>query len=280
MKKVVLSVVAALAVAGVAAPAVAADMPVKAKKMEAAPAPSPFDVLFGVAFTTDYELRGISQTNHKPAVQGYTELDYKAADWLTLYTGIWGSNVSFADAEFDISGGARFSYNIFGVDIGYVYYEYPSPMALTPATGVYSPTGNFSYGEFYVKPSVKVTDWLTVGGAVVGGDNFGNTGNNAWYYEGNATITLPQFLPAGIGTSISGAVGRQTYASAIGNTDYTTWNVGLAFNYKAVTLDLRYWDTDTNAASAVQCVGPTGMDLCDARFVATLKFDTALSALK
>ena len=25
---------------------------------------------------------------------------------------------------------------------------------------------------------------------------------------------------------------------------YTYWDVGLDFNYKAVTLDLRYWDTD------------------------------------
>lgn len=278
-KNVILSVAAAFAISA-AAPAFAADMPVKAKPAPVVEVPSPFDIAFGTAFTTDYELRGISQTNHKAAVQGYFELDYKATDWVTFYAGLWGSNVSFADAEFDISGGARFSYGIFGLDLGYVYYEYPSPMALTPATGVYSPTGNFSYGEFYAKPSVKLTDWLTVGGAVIGGDNFGNTSNSAWYYEGNAAITLPQFLPMGIGSSISGAVGRQTYASALGNTDYTTWNVGVAFNYKAVTLDLRYWDTDTNAASAAQCVGPTGMDLCDARFVATLKFDTSLSALK
>ena len=186
MKKVVLSVVAALAVAGVAAPAFAADMPVKAKMAEPAPPPSPFDVLFGVAFTTDYELRGISQTNHDPAIQGYTELDYTAAPWLTLYAGLWGSNVSFADAEFDISGGARFSYNIFGLDVGYVYYEYPSPTA----------GGNISYGEFYAKPSVKITDWLSIGGQVIGGDNFGNLGFNAWYYEGNVTIT-PAAVPAG-----------------------------------------------------------------------------------
>lgn len=267
MKKVILSVAAVLAVAGLAAPAVAADMPVKAKMAEPAPPPSPFDVAFGTAFTTDYIFRGISQTNHKAAVQGTVELDYTAAPWLTLYVGLWGSNVSFADAEFDFSGGARFSYNIFSLDVGYLYYEYPAG-------------GDISYGEFYAKPAVQITDWLSVGGMVMGGDNFGNAGYNAWYYEGNATITLPQFLPAGIGASISGAVGRQTFDSGLGLTDYTTWNAGVAFSYKAIALDLRYYDTDTDYVSAAQCQGPDGMDLCDARFVATLSFNTSLSALK
>jgi uncharacterized protein (TIGR02001 family) len=90
MKKVVLSVVAALALSG--ASAFAADMPVKALKVPAA-APSPWDVAFGTAFTTDYELRGVSQSAHKPAVQGYFELDYTASDWLKLYAGVWGSSL-------------------------------------------------------------------------------------------------------------------------------------------------------------------------------------------
>ena len=49
MKKVVLSVVAALAVSA-AAPAFAADMPAKAPKVVApAPPPSPWDIAFGAA---------------------------------------------------------------------------------------------------------------------------------------------------------------------------------------------------------------------------------------
>lgn len=280
MKKVVMSVVAALAVAGMAVPAVAADMPVKAKPMaEPAPPPSPFDVAFGTAFTTDYEFRGLSQTNHKPAVQGYFELDYTAAPWLTLYAGLWGSNVSFADAEFDITGGGRFSFGIFGLDLGYLYYAYPDP------TGGVS----ISFGEFYAKPSVKITDWLTVGGMIMGGGDFGHLSQSAWYYEGNASIALPTATAlGGINTTISGAVGRQTYDStltslAFGFVDYTTWNVGIAFNYKAITLDLRYWDTNIDQTSApVQCGAPfTGVvDACKSTFVATLKFDTTLSALK
>lgn len=269
MKKVVLSVVAALAVTA-AAPAFAADMPVKAYTKAPAPAPSPWDIAFGTAFTTDYILRGITQTNHNPAVQGYFELDYSATPWLTMYAGLWGSSLwsGTADAEFDLSGGGRLSFGKFGLDLGYVFYGYPDPTAGT----------NISYGEVYAKPSYKVTDWLTLNGTVIGGSDWGSTGNNAWYYEGGAAIALPQFMPWSIGTTLSGAIGRQTYASALAINDYTTWNAGLAFNYKAVTLDLRYYDTDLGDN---ECVTNTGRaNFCHETFVATLKFDTTLSALK
>ena len=280
MKKVVLSVVAALAVSA-ALPAFAADMPVKAAKVVAAPAPSPFDIAFGTAFTTDYELRGISQSNHNPAVQGYFELDYTATDWLKLYAGVWGSSLygGFADAEFDISGGARFSWNNFGLDVGYVQYEYPEG----------TQNGNGSFGEFYAKPSYKFTDWLTIGAIIDGGGNFNNGLNvvgskDAYYYSGNAVITLP-WQPAGVTISLNPELGRQVYNCTTVNGSachsYTYWDVGLDFNYKAVTLDLRYWDTNAHN-TAMFTSGPAygSKDLADSRFVATLKFDTSLSALK
>lgn len=289
MKKVVLSVVAALALTA-AAPAFAADMPVKAKPVAPAAAPSPWDVLFGVAFTTDYELRGVSQSAHKPAVQGYFEIDYTAADWLKLYAGVWGSSLytGFANAEFDISGGARFSWGNFGLDLGFVYYEYPDGEV----------NGFGSYGEFYAKPSYKFNDWLTVGAIIDGGSNFNNkclgvnctgvwVGNgDAGYYSGNAVITLPWHPIADVTLSINPEVGRQWFGSGpnanLGVASYTYWDVGLDIVYKAVTLDLRYWDTNANGATNGICAvnGHPGMNACDARFVATLKFDTSLSALK
>jgi uncharacterized protein (TIGR02001 family) len=280
MKKVVLSVAAALAL--LAAPAFAADMPVKAQPAAPVAATSPWDVLFGVDFATDYILRGISQTNRQPAVQGYFEVDYKAADWLTLYAGIWGSSLwtGFADAEFDNSGGARFSWGKFALDIGGVYYAYPCSGCVAAVTG----SSSIGYAEFYVKPSYKVTDWLTVGGQIYGGDNFGNSGESAWWYTGNVTITPPQFLPMGIGLSISGDLGRQTYDSTLksptwGFVDYTTWDAGVDFNYKAITLDLRYYDTDA-PATAAECTYSGSRNLCSGTFVAMLKFDAALSSLK
>ena len=77
MKKVVLSVVAALAFLGSAR--IRGGYAGESHGKAPAAAPSPWDIAFGTAFTTDYVLRGISQSDHKPAVQGYFELDYTAA---------------------------------------------------------------------------------------------------------------------------------------------------------------------------------------------------------
>ena len=290
MKKIVLSVVAALAVS-TAAPAFAADMPVKAVKAPVAVV-SPWDVAFGTAFTSDYVLRGVSQSNHKPAAQGYFEIDYNVNDWLKLYTGLWGSSLwtGLADAEFDATGGARLTFGNFGLDLGYIYYYYPGGTDNGLTTG--------SYSEVYAKPSYKVNDWLTFGGIFeTGFNNFNNkVAAVAWvgdarhsYASGNVTVTLPQFMPYGIATSINAELGREYYSSgvnaALGFSSDTYWDVGLDFVYKAVTLDLRYWDTNIRnptPTSGNQCLnaGSGTTNFCSSRFVATLKFDTTLSALK
>jgi uncharacterized protein (TIGR02001 family) len=285
MKKVVLSVVAALALS--AAPALAADMPTKAKVVVPAAAPSPWDIAFGTAFTTDYMLRGVSQSAHKPAVQGYFEGRYTFNDMITIYAGIWGSSLytGFANAEFDLSGGVRFTFGNFGLDLGYVYYDYPDGTV----------NGFGSFGEFYAKPTYKFNDWLTIGAILDGGDNFNNkltlappwVGNGtAYYYSANAVITLPWKPHPDVTISINPEIGRQFFGSGP-NTNllvasYTYWDVGLDFNYKAVTLDLRYWDTNTSNATNAICVVNLhpGMDACSPRFVATLKFDTTFAALK
>jgi uncharacterized protein (TIGR02001 family) len=294
MKKVVLSVVAALAFS--AAPALAADMPAKAAKIAPVAAPSPWDVAFGTAFTTDYVLRGVSQSNHKPAAQGYFEVDYTATDWLKLYAGVWGSSLwtGFADAEFDITGGARFTWGNFGLDLGLIYYYYPG------GNNIAANLFNGSWLEGYAKPSYKFADWLTVGGVFeTAFNNFNNKVSplGAWvgsadhyYVSGNAVITLPWKPVPDVTISINPEIGYEWYSSGVnanlGLISDTYWDVGLDFNYKAITLDLRYWGINAHPgatlATANQC-GPTATgsgNLCGNRFVATLKFDTTLSALK
>lgn len=291
MKKVLLSVIAALAVTA-AAPAFAADMPVKAKKVVVA-TPSPWDIAFGTALTSDYVLRGVSQSNGKAAVQGYFEVRYNVNDMIQLYAGVWSSSLwtGFANAEIDPNAGVRFTIGSFGLDVGYVYYGYPGGLTPTLANG--------SYGEAYIKPSYKFNDWLTIGGIFeTGFDNFNGKGTLpgvAWvgdakhyFYAGNAMITLP-WQPLGITVSINPEIGYEYYSSGVttnyGSVSDTFWDVGLILNYKAATLDLRYWGTNAKAAAfgaaANQCgSAAAGTNFCGDRFVATLKFDTTFSALK
>ena len=261
MKKVVLSVVAALAFS--AAPALAADMPAKAPKVAPAAAPSPWDVAFGTAFTTDYDLRGVSQSNHKPAVQGYFEVDYTAADWLKLYAGVWGSSLwtGFADAEFDITGGARFTWGNFGLDLGLIYYYYPGgltscgPLQRQLARSLRQAVVQvcrLADHRRCVRNRLQQLQQQSVefpGGPAVW---VGDAGH--YYVSGNAVITLPWKPVPDVTISINPEVGYEWYSSGVtanlGLVSDTYWDVGLDFNYKAITLDLRYWGTDAKPERA------------------------------
>jgi hypothetical protein len=105
----------------------------------------------------------------------------------------------------------------------------------------------------------------------------------AYYYSGNAVITLPWHPITDVTLSINPEIGRQVYSSDVFNNlglpSYTYWDVGLDINWKAITLDLRYWDTDHhNTFFSPAAFG--GHDLAGSTFVATLKFDTSISQLK
>ncbi|MGB7012058.1 MAG: TorF family putative porin, partial [Pseudolabrys sp.] len=128
MKKVVLSVVAALAVSA-AMPAFAADMPAKAPKVVApAPPPSPWDIAFGAGIMNDYIFRGVTQSGHKGSVAAYFEPRYNINSNWQLYAGLSGESIKFANnaaAEIDFYGGVRSTWGPLTFDVGYWYYYYP-----------------------------------------------------------------------------------------------------------------------------------------------------------
>jgi len=278
MKKVVLSVVAALAFS--AAPALAADMPAKAPKVVSAAEPSPWDVAFGSALMNDYVFRGITQSNHKPSVAAYFEPRYNITKDIQLYVGVSGESISFANraaAEIDFYGGARWTIGPVVLDGGFWYYYYPGGQCFNTAAfgadclansgGLGSlPNGNvikadMSFWEVYFKPTWNVNDSLAIGGNLFYTPSMMNSGASGLYVSGTAKYTLPAtILPSGIGAYVSGEFGRQYlgttdsfygvtgFPNGIDYADYNTWNVGLGFTYKVFTLDLRYSDTDLSKA--------------------------------
>jgi hypothetical protein len=53
------------------------------------------------------------------------------------------------------------------------------------------------------------------------------------------------------------------------------WTAGVSYDWKAMTFDVRYWDTDLDDD---ECVARSGFaDGCDARIVGTISFNTAWS---
>ena len=278
MKRVVVSVLAALTCAS-AAPALAADMPVKAVQAPviAAP-PSPWDVAFGAAIMSDYVWRGVTQSGHKPSVAAYFEPRYNLTQNLQLYAGVSGESIKFANnaaAEIDFYGGVRPTFGPFAFDLGFWYYYYPggtcyAGTAECPATILNGNVAkaNASFWEVYGKVVYTIGDFA-IGGNEYYSPNFLNTGAWGNYLSGTLKYTAPERMAIGpFGWYISGEFGRQwlgtsdafygtTIASPAGGgpfpngidyKDYNTWNVGVGFTYKVFTLDLRYSDTDLSKA--------------------------------
>ena len=103
----------------------------------AAPAPA-YTVTTNVNLTSDYYFRGITQTWHKPAIQGGADFVHTNG----LYAGVWGSNVTNntypggSGLEFDYYGGYNGKINDdWGYTVGGHGYMYPGANMNKVATG-------------------------------------------------------------------------------------------------------------------------------------------------
>jgi len=275
MKKVVFSVVAALAVSA-GAPAFAADMPAKAPNVAPAPPPSPWDIAFGSALMTDYIFRGVTQSAHHPSVAAYIEPRYNINPNWQLYVGVAGESIKFANnaaAEVDFYGGVRATFGPLVLDAGLWEYYYPGGNCYgggvlgppDPACLAALPNGNVaksvaSFYEVYGKATYTWTDWA-FGANFYWSPNFLNLGADGEYLSGTIKFTAPEKMALGpFGWYVSGEFGHQwlgtsdafygnnLYPNGIPEPSYNTWNVGLGFTWKVFTLDLRYSDTDLSKA--------------------------------
>jgi len=241
-----------------------------------------------------------------------------------------------AAAEIDFYGGVRPTFDKLALDFGVWYYWYPggecfngdattpcNPPGSNAIPGLYLPNGNvvkgnLSFVEIYGKATYTINDQWAVGIQEWYSPSVLNSGADGWFTTGNITYTVPStMLPSGIGMSISGDAGYWALGTSdnfyctvtVGNVcsgaypggvpykSYWTWDAGVAFTYKAFTLDLRYFDTNltkaecnvftsdhtaTFNASNITALNPGGLgsNWCSAAFVAKLSFATNLSSIK
>jgi uncharacterized protein (TIGR02001 family) len=247
----------------------AADMNVVTKAPAAPVVVSPWDIAFGSAAMTDYNFRGITQSNHKPSVAAYFEPRYNINDSLQAYAGVSGESISFpnrAAAEVDFYTGIRPTFGKLALDFGFWEYYYPGGQCFnTPAFGTDCTTplanGNviksdLSFWELYGKATYTLNDQFSFGGSLFWSPSVLNSGADGTYVAGTAKYTLPNVLPHDIGWFVSADVGHwflgtsdsfygtAAYPNGIPYKSYTNWDVGLAFTWKQFTLDLRYFDTN------------------------------------
>lgn len=318
MKKYVMPAIVAAAVVA-AAPALAADLkPV----YKAAPPPvafSPWDVAVGGAVMTDYNFRGISQSARSPSGTAYFEGRFKPVKDVELYAGVQGWAVKLPtdpSGEFDIYGGARLTWDKWALDLGVMYYAYPGERQVTGGiapTFIALPNGNTTLAntdflEWYGKLTYTFNDNFLLTGAVYYTNDYLNSGATGIYYSGIAKVTGTA-LPNGWNWYLSGELAYYDLGTTEFNAiafpnptgwdlpSYMTWNVGLGLTYKAMTVDLRYYDTNlskeecnvltadpgaTFGGTPIAITNPAGLQSkwCGAAFIGKLSFDTTLSALK
>ncbi|MDD5298280.1 MAG: TorF family putative porin [Rhodocyclaceae bacterium] len=169
----------------------------------AAPAPA-YTVTTNVNLVTDYYFRGISQTWHKPAIQGGADFTHTNG----LYAGVWGSNVSNntypggSALEFDYYGGYNGKINDdWGYTVGGHGYLYPGAnynKAATPGADQKFDSFEVNVGASWKFVSVKysyfLTDWFGLNSKTYPG-TFGATGNSkgTGYLEANVAY---EFSPS------------------------------------------------------------------------------------
>lgn len=228
----------------ISAPAFAADAPA-----------SPHTIAYNVGVTTDYIFRGISQTQHKPALSGGIDYSHSSG----LYAGTWMSNQGWvatsgtaamndggykanSSLEWDLYGGYKGAAGDFGYDIGAIHYYYPGDRSGV-AAGVATPDTTEVYlagtwKMLTLKYSHTVSDYFIGWGT----DPTTKTkGSN--YLELNASHDL------GNGWGVFGHIGTQKVKN-VPVADYTDWKIGVTKDVGFGIVTAAYSDTDADAVNA------------------------------
>jgi hypothetical protein len=281
MKRVAYSLVLAASLAS--SSVMAADMAVKAPPA-AAPPPSPWDVAITAALMTDYNFRGVTQSNHRPSTQAGFELRYNWNANLQSYAGISGESIDFpnrAAAEIDFYAGIRPTLDKLALDFGFWEYYYPDGQCFSsvsfcsafgggPAVALSLPNGNTvvqdeSFYEWYAKGTYTLSDQWSAAAQIWYSPNVLDTGAWGVYYTGNLTFTAPgTWFQDGLGMYASADIGYwdlgtsnafygtgvpgSPFQFGVKYTSYWNWDAGIGFTYKAFTLDMRYYDSNLTKA--------------------------------
>jgi uncharacterized protein (TIGR02001 family) len=197
----------------VSVPAIAAD--------------SPHSVTGNLYLVSDYQFRGVSQTNEDPAIQG--GFDYAHASG--FYLGTWASNVAFgaANSEWDVYGGYAGTAGDLGYNVGLLQYIYPG-YSDASTTEAYA---GVTYKQFGLKASYTISD-----------DYFdmGN-GDGTVYWDATANFELSAGLTLGLHYGYTAGAGGQF--------DYSDWKIGLTKEVSGFNVGLAYTDTDDKSLGDV-----------------------------
>ena len=218
-----------------------------------------------VGVVSDYIDRGITSSNHDPALQGGLTLELPVGEGDTaLYAGAWGSTIDYdeegdGDVELELSAGA---YGLIGEtaidwDVWGAYYLYPDSRSSL----------DYDYAEVTGQLGYALSDELSTSVAYAFSPDYSGSTGMSHYVVAGAAYALPFDLPVPV--TLDGSLGRQWFESNSRTwlEDYVDWSLGVVAGLGPVELGLRYTDTDL---SEKHCYG--GSNACDARLVLSATF--------
>lgn len=196
-----------------------------------------------VGVVSDYVFRGISQSQHQPALQA--GVDYAHASG--LYVGAWGSSIEWTDrqdfqvhkdnrVELDLYGGYKGTVGDFGYDVGAIRYFYPGNFQ--SGAGVTANTTEVYVGGSWKFVSLKYNHVVSNSIFNWGGTAAGTKSEGSGYTDLTVTYPVNETL------NVVAHLGRQNiknYSAA----SYTDWKLGVTKDFGFAVVGLAY--TDTNA---------------------------------
>ncbi|TXS94233.1 hypothetical protein FV139_11610 [Parahaliea maris] len=191
------------------------------------------EISANVTLTSDYRFRGISQSNDDIAIQGGFDLGFDNG----IYIGTWGSSVDFLTADGEgVDGSLELDYYVgwametesgVGIDVGYLYYDYPGDDGLE---------GDFQ--EIYG----SVSFWDITLGIAYSDDYYAET-EKFFYYSGDYSLGLGENLSLDLHIGYNDLDQDGGYLSD-GADSYIDYSVGLTASYWAVDWSLAWVGTD------------------------------------
>ena len=201
-----------------------------------------------ISLFSDYNFRGISQTQREMALQGGIDWNHETG----IFLGTWGSSIRFAGTdgflEQDFYGGYAGTLDAFSYSISSTFFYYP----LAELFNYWEFAVNTGYDFGFMKPTL---------GFIGSPDYFGTLGTG-FYIPAGIAVPIPwenDYVSLTVDTKAG-----YTHTEQIILEDshhYWDWSLGMIVGLPfGLSLDLRYVDTDlddTHDAGARFIVGAT-----------------------
>ena len=208
-----------------------------------------------LALVSDYQFRGISQTDEGAAIQGGFDMNHQQG-W---YLGLWGSNIEFGEGsmELDLYAGWSGKWES-GVqtDVGLIHYAYPQGD---------SNGADLSYSEVY--GSLGYQGWTV--GAAYSPDYFGAGVEDYQYLYVSYDLPLTDRLGLTLNLGHNQFDNASEMALFLGsaepshNDSYLDWQLALTADVADYgSIGLAYVDTNLDQG---QC-----LDICDKRWILSM----------